>query len=380
VALHPTAFRVAVCLLLVASVGTVPVAGQSTDAGWATTGTTDDANRDAGAAWGDSGTSGDGATSSNGVTTSDGAMTSDGATTAVAVGTGVRTSSSPARVAELRGAVAAATAPRLRSSHTLDRRYVVSLTPDRPGEVRVQLRYRIPQEVTSLTATLPEDVTVADTSGFARRDETTYEWTRSTREPSITYDVPVNETVDRGREGERTGGYLYVATPSWAVLPAPRSGLTFSGTGEQPTVNTTYGFTGDGAPGGITGGGIVFIGDHETVTREAAGQQFRLVVPDAAELRESPGAVLDTLAGAARSLEIGSRDDEVVAIVAPTTVEWGSSGLQRGPADFYVLGDRRVATPANVWIHEYVHTRQDYRTESETKWTTEGLAAYYTAL
>jgi hypothetical protein len=302
-----------------------------------------------------------------------------GASTAVetgASGTADAGSASTVGALEETSAASAAPAGTTRESNRLDRRYEVSLAANHSGEVRVRLRYRIPDGVTRLTTTLPVNTTVESTEGFTRSDDRTYEWTRTTDEPAITYRLPVNETVSRGIEGEQTGGYIYVATGSWAILRAPGSRLEISGTGSRPEVNTTYGVDGEGA----TGGGMVYVGPHRTTTREAGGQRVDLVVPEAAEMASSPEAVLDSLGHAARTLEIGPRDDRVVAIVAPTTVEWGSAGLQRGESDFWVRDDRGVDTPANVWLHEYVHTRQPYRTETKTRWTTEGMADYYAAL
>ncbi len=39
-----------------------------------------------------------------------------------------------------------------------------------------------------------------------------------------------------------------------------------------------------------------------------------------------------------------------------------------------------LADPDNVWIHEYVHTRQDYDLAADLRWFTEASATYYAAL
>ena len=263
-------------------------------------------------------------------------------------------------------------------SDTLSRTFTVSLTPSEPGEIRVELAYRVPDDVTTLTTRLPDDAMVRSTDGFQRRSDTTYDWSRSTDRPTITYDLPVNQTVTRSDgEGGQTTGYLYVDTGDWAIARAPRSAVTYSGTGPRPDLQTDYAFTGSGA----TSGDILYLGRFEEHWRRAAGQQFRLVVPAAADLQTPPEKILDSLSSAAESLSVGPRDPEVVAIAAPTrNVEWGSTGLQRGESDFWVLDRRGVDTPSNVWVHEYVHTRQVYRTTDETEWSYEGMADYYAAL
>lgn len=264
-------------------------------------------------------------------------------------------------------------------SDGVERTFTTSLTPDEPGSIRVELRYGVPDRVTTLTTRLPDNASVQSTDGFERRSGTTYDWTRTTDSPTITYTLPVNETVRRtGGAGSPTTGYLYVDTGDWAITRAPRAAVSYSGTGPEPKLTTEYAFTGSGA----TSGDILYLGPFEEYRRQAAGQQFRLVVPAAADLRTQPGAILDSVAKAAETLSVGPRDPEVVAIAAPTTagIEWGSIGLQRGESDFWVLDDRGVNTPANVWLHEYVHTQQTYRTASETEWTYEGMADYYAAL
>jgi hypothetical protein len=251
-----------------------------------------------------------------------------------------------------------------------------SLTPDRPGEIGVDARFTIPDGVTSLTAEVPEGVTVTDTEGFSQRGSRQYEWTRTTDRPSLSYRLPVNETVTRGREGAETSGYIFVDAGEWALTKVPRLGVTYSGTGQRQPIRTDQSVAGEG----VAGENLLFLGPVDTTTREVAGQRITLAVPEAAGLRDSRADVLDALAGTARTMTLGPADDEVLAIIAPTEgVEYGSTGLQRGPEDFWVRDVQRLDTPENVWSHEYVHTRQTYRPTTETRWTYEGMADYYAA-
>jgi len=43
-------------------------------------------------------------------------------------------------------------------------------------------------------------------------------------------------------------------------------------------------------------------------------------------------------------------------------------------------GREPAGTAADVWTHEYVHTRQAYRTEASGQWITEASATHYAAL
>lgn len=254
--------------------------------------------------------------------------------------------------------------------------YTSSLTPDRPGEIGVAAEFTVPEDVTSLTAEVPEGAEVTGTDGFSRSAPRQYEWTRTTPSPSLTYRLPANETVTRGREGSETSGFLYVDTGEWALVKAPRLGVVYSGTGSRQPVRTDQSVDGPG----VAGDGLLFLGPVETTTREAAGQRIRLAVPEAADLRESRTDILDSLADAARTTTVGPADDEVLAIAAPTDgVRYGSTGLQRGPSTFWVRDVQRLDSPENVWVHEYLHTRQEYRPTAATRWTYEGMADYYAA-
>ncbi|PSP96678.1 hypothetical protein BRC89_13570 [Halobacteriales archaeon QS_4_70_19] len=254
--------------------------------------------------------------------------------------------------------------------------FTTSLTPARPGEVGVVARFTVPSGVTSITAEVPEGATVTDTEGFSQRGPRRYEWTRTTDTPSLTYRWSVNESVTRGREGAETSGHLFVDTGEWALTRAPRLGVTYSGTGERQPIRTDQSVDGQG----VAGESLLFLGPVDTTTRTVDGQQVTLAVPAAAELRESRADVLDTLARAARTTTLGPTDERALVIVAPTDgVQYGSTGLQRGPADFWVRDVQRLDSPENVWVHEYVHTRQTARPTSATRWSYEGMADYYAA-
>jgi len=61
-------------------------------------------------------------------------------------------------------------------------------------------------------------------------------------------------------------------------------------------------------------------------------------------------------------------------------VSWAVRGLQTGDADLWVRDGEPAGTAADVWTHEYVHTRQAYRTEASGQWITEASATHYAAL
>ena len=276
-------------------------------------------------------------------------------------------------------APAAATVPggEAQTTQTIVLTQEFRLTPDQPGRIDVRWEFEIPKAVSGLRPEVPADAENVRTDGFRSGAGRLYEWDGETATPSLTFTVPVNDTREvSGPEGA-DGDFVFVDTGDWAIARndgIPRLGYTYRGDTEITVEqhNTTAG-------PGAAGGTMVFLGAHDSYTRSAHGQQFRLVVPEAADLTASRTEILDSVAAASDTLRVGDRDPRVLMIAAPTSVPWGVEGLQRGDSDFYVTADERVDTPENVWLHEYVHTRQRFNRSAETLWLTEATAQYYAA-
>lgn len=243
---------------------------------------------------------------------------------------------------------------------------------DTKGEVDVKTQVTVPDEATSLEITIPEDTDVYETEGFRQSgtDDRTYEWTGGTDRPFLRYDLAGNRTIDRGN-GEQ---FLYAVTDEWAVVRSPS--INVRATGIDLSINRSNHVDGEG----VAGRHITYLGGYEEHTRQAAGQRFRLVESEHGDMRENPEDVLDSLAHAADHFETGARDDSVLVIAAPSNVDWAATGVQRGDSDMWVRDDERLDRARNTWVHEYVHTRQDYDRTAATRWTIEGMADYYAAL
>ncbi|WP_435096513.1 hypothetical protein [Halarchaeum sp. P4] len=310
------------------------------------------------------------------------------------------------------------------ASHTttITQTTTLALTPETSGEVTATVSYDLPESVTALSVTVPSRERVVGTSGFASAEGNSYKWDGKTTNPSITLRVPANRTFAgsrsldrvRARSGNVTvtgphsaraggvvnasavtptasrtnariganaaredGGYSFVDTGSWAIVPIPQFGTHWSWRGAQHVgLERQTAVAGEG----VAGNAMAYLGPHRTYERRAHGQRLRLVVPAAASLRESPEAILDSFAAASGSLTVGARDREIRVVAAPTSVDWGPAGLEYGGSDAWVRANSRLDVPENVWLHEYVHTRQAYATTNATKWTLEGGAEYYASL
>ncbi|WP_138004891.1 hypothetical protein [Halalkalirubrum salinum] len=254
----------------------------------------------------------------------------------------------------------------------------IDRTPSQVGEFTVELHYTIPDRVTRLSATVPSAASAVETSGFDATDDREYSWDGATEAPSITYQLSSNQTTQQEGPIGVDGRLAFAETPDWAIVRPIGPGLSWSWTGNTARVGVdrTRSIVGSGA----TGESMVFLGEHTEHTRTAHGQTIRLIVPDDAELAADPEAILDQIVFASDALRVGDRDSEVFVVAAPTgDVPWAVRGLQTADADMWVGDDERLDDPSNVWLHEYVHTRQSFESTTDTKWFIEGGASYYAA-
>lgn len=257
---------------------------------------------------------------------------------------------------------------------------------DEAGTVGVATRAAIPDRVTEFRVTLlsANDAAV-EADGFERADdagpdESTWVWDGETSTPSLTYAMDANDTVEEAGPLGARGSYRFVDAGEWALVRTPRTSASWSYTGQydgQVRLRRENAVDGEG----VASQAIAFLGPYEEHVREAGGRRYRLIVPAAADSEATPGEVFDVFESASAALQVGARDETVFAVAAPTdSVEWGVRGLQIADSDLWVRDAEPAGTAADVWTHEYVHTRQAYRTEASGRWITEASATYYAAL
>lgn len=244
--------------------------------------------------------------------------------------------------------------------------------------IEARVSFAIPSRVTELTAQLPSGATVRSTNGFSQASGSNYQWDGATSNPSVTFRIDPEQRTETDGPIADDGRVLFADTDDWSLVRIPQTGVSgrYTGDSEISLVRETA-IDGPGAAGDR----IAFLGEHRVRTHSAHSQQFRLIVPDAATLEERPADIFESLSYASDRLRVGDRDDRVFMIAAPSDgVNWGVRGLQTGPADMWVQDNERLDTPINVWAHEYIHTRQDFRPTSDHEWFIEGGATYYAAL
>ncbi|MFP8951350.1 CARDB domain-containing protein [Natrialbaceae archaeon A-arb3/5] len=274
----------------------------------------------------------------------------------------------------------------------LHRTTVLSHLPEQPGTFETEKTFQVPDPVVSLEIDLGPRAEIESIDGFERTSDGSLEWTEATDRPSVRFTMPANRTSDirhhaggsngaaegvsSATGGSSSGEYTFVDTGEWGIVQIPGIDISLRQTepvGNEETVRI------DG-PGAV-GDRIAVFGEVTEYQRTVDGETIRLVVPDAAEMDEAPADVLETLADASERLDVGTRGDEVFIVAAPADVDWAPDGLQYGESDAWVVADAPLDDPANIWLHEFVHVRQDYTadTTAETEWLVEAQAEYYAA-
>ncbi|MFB6131028.1 MAG: hypothetical protein ABEJ28_09435 [Salinigranum sp.] len=259
--------------------------------------------------------------------------------------------------------------------------------PDSIGTVGIQVTVQLPSSITDFAFSLDHGASLEETTGFEKADgEHDFRWTQTTRSPVFSY------TADVNRHGQELGKLISVDTDSWALIDLNNPGFQFH-----------YRWRGsDSDPGwirsdklpksrGYAGYDLVFLGSPVEVTTQTigGGQTLRVILPQVTKrsgLDNSPGDIVATIAAAADELDVGARDREINLFLVTdplaggyTISNAGAAGRNR-PDDIWMNESRPLDVPNNLWIHEYVHTRQEFRTTSETRWLIEGIAEYYGAL
>jgi hypothetical protein len=190
------------------------------------------------------------------------------------------------------------------------------------------------------------------------------------------YQLAVNETARSAGPLETDGEVLAADTGEWALFQRPPTNTRFRHS-EPVSFERHSEVVGPGA----TGEWLVYLGPQTTYERTAHGQRVRLVVPEAATLREPAPEIVNAMVAASEALPIGDRDEAVFMVAAPDReVSWAVRGLEVGDADMWVRADEPLDHADNAWLHEYVHTRQRFNLAQDMQWFREASASYLATL
>ncbi|PSP78096.1 hypothetical protein BRC81_08590 [Halobacteriales archaeon QS_1_68_20] len=257
------------------------------------------------------------------------------------------------------------------------RERIVLRRDDERGYFRVTYEYDLSEGVKGLNLTVPFEYQFVEAEDFRKVGPSKVRWTdgANTSTPSVTFRVIADVGDDDGR-------FSFVDAGDWAIVRSPERSLNWTSVGRAVDLESTTEVAGEG----VAGGGMAYLGPHETYVARAEDETIRLVVPEAADLADPPGKIVDALARASDELDVGATSEEVTIIAAPTGspdwVTWAALGVQRGPSAAWVRDDASLTAVDSTWFHEYVHTRQDFRTgtDFEAEWLVEAQAEYYASV
>lgn len=252
---------------------------------------------------------------------------------------------------------------------------------DDPATVRLRLTFDAPTDARSFWV-LDHRGSVVSTDGFVAGEtkdgDPGYRWDRETQSPSMTVVTTVDTTDSNGTfEGKE-----FAATEAWTLAPTPKLTVAWlpASDGEwryrQP-FDESYPHQASFAAAGVLGESFLYVGQYEEYTRRADGQQFRVVVAPNATSTTPPKQALDALAASSRYLP-GKSPESVLAFVLPDPIRRGGFASSRTD-EFWVHEDAALSSPSNLWVHEYVHTRQSFSLGTGMQWFREASAGYFAA-
>lgn len=235
----------------------------------------------------------------------------------------------------------------------------------------VTITYDIDPETeagTDLTIPRTERLEFVETNGFESTDSDAFSPLLAGSSPGLRVNRSADEHWIEYRTTAVTDGESasdpYPRADEWAIAPIPRH------TGERVFLEP--------ADTGYVGSSTLYLGAFERESRTVGCQTFAVVVPAETGSSFDADARLTDLASAARTIP-GQKYETVHVFVSPA--ELGGDrpvrGFVRDQENEIVVAEEPGTLPMSVvWIHEYVHTLQEYRPQSDLEWTTEGVATY----
>jgi hypothetical protein len=196
-------------------------------------------------------------------------------------------------------------------------------------------------------------------------------WDGDTESPSVTITTDLDSKS--GRE--------FAATDEWTLASTPRVSVAWQADGgddwqyfhplrdEYPDRSVSF------TDAGVLGSAFTYVGKYDEHVRHVDGQTVRMVVASGASPEESPADVFDALGSASKRLP-GRSPDDVLLFVLPDPI-WRGGYASPKYDELWVHEDARLDDPQNLWLHEYVHTRQSFELGDRMKWFREASAAYF---
>jgi hypothetical protein len=183
-------------------------------------------------------------------------------------------------------------------------------------------------------------------------------------------------------DGRSTAGPRYFGADDWALTRVPYVMARWSLVGSDESrhvrpLGDAYGALSDGESATF-GDRYALVGSQTADQYRIGDQRVALVRPTGTQVAAGTERVVASLRAANDQLRVGDRDGSVTLFALPDPARRGGESF---PArdESWVRADSPVNSANNVWIHEYVHTRQDFRLDTDMAWFREASAEYYAA-
>ncbi|MFT4920820.1 MAG: hypothetical protein ACI8XM_000011 [Haloarculaceae archaeon] len=226
---------------------------------------------------------------------------------------------------------------------------------------RYHITFDIPANRTSgIQFEIPEQAALVATTGF-KSNHGFWNWDKSSLTPTVVIDSNGTSSASSRVRGAR---FRFPHGEEWLLAPAVNLN------GKNISVRP--------ARAGAIGEQYLYLGPVSVHRNTVGCQEHIYIEPKAApENSATPAAVLNVLNESARRLDVGAADSTVRIFASPTVPEgrhsgWASENEFVAPAQVHVDSVGR----GEIWIHEYVHTRQDFQATRGLQWITEGSAEY----
>jgi hypothetical protein len=201
-----------------------------------------------------------------------------------------------------------------------------------------------------------DQITVTNTYGFSD----SLRWDGQTTSPYIEYQFetgPVNVT------STGVDGFSYYANSRYVLAPLPRSRDAVRYSPQEQ---------------GIVQGNRVFLGNFQSYERNNGCHTIQLVVPEGVHPRANVTEAVELLSTVDQHFQSGNRPSRVVGFVLDTNLPRDIEGYASD--NTFVVSHQAPLSehnPRNTWVHEYVHTRQQFDYAYDSEWIREASAQYY---
>ena len=254
----------------------------------------------------------------------------------------------------------------------------VTTTTERVGGseiLRYELRLTGLAEYERVKLVVGRDSTVVAADGMTTVQRDGRTWLREAGDGDDAT-VRIRTTISAAEEPSDSGEYF--ATDSWLLGRVPLVELRWTGTGEGVERSRLFDDVRGTAEGVTAGSRYALVGAQRHTTVGAADGTVRIVSPAGTRVGPDEDALASAIGDAADRLDVGDRGDEVVLFALGSPARRGGESFPVHD-EAWVNADAPLDDPNSVWLHEYVHTRQDFRLAPEMRWFREASAEYYAA-